>query len=239
GVRPRVAWHWMWLLQTGYCYLLQAGSISNDLFSAVYALAAVDFALRASKSGRISEVCLSLLSAALLTGAKPTNLPLLLPWAFAFVPTCRVWLPRPPSSFGPLSSRAGDVFPADGGIERHPWRGLERGGCRACEVRRRADLAAPARQRYHGDPRQCSSPGVSFHLGLESCRRRADPGLSAGAVGQAIRTGGGTLDRTASRGRGGRGVRNHHSAWPKPVGGSQRMETAGQAPGRAARPPGL
>ena len=95
GVRPRVAWHWMWLLPTGYCYLLQAGSISNDLFSTVYALAAVDFALRARKSGRVSEVCLSLLSAALLTGAKPTNLPLLLPWAFAFVPTWRVWLARP------------------------------------------------------------------------------------------------------------------------------------------------
>jgi hypothetical protein len=95
GVRPRVAWHWMWLLPTGYCYLLQAGSISNDMFSTVYALAAVDFALRARKSGRVSEVCLSALSAALLTGAKPTNLPLLLPWAVAFVPSWRVWLARP------------------------------------------------------------------------------------------------------------------------------------------------
>ena len=95
GVRPRVAWHWMWLLPTGYCYLLQAGSISNDMFSAVYALAAVDFALRARISGRVSEVCLSLLSAALLTGAKASNLPLLLPWVVAFVPTWRLWLARP------------------------------------------------------------------------------------------------------------------------------------------------
>jgi hypothetical protein len=95
GARPRVAWHWMWLLPTGYCYLLQAGSISNDMFSTVYALAAVDFALRARKSGRISDVCFSVLSAALLTGAKATNLPLLLPWAVAFVPTWRVWLARP------------------------------------------------------------------------------------------------------------------------------------------------
>ena len=95
GVSPRVAWHWMWLLPTGYCYLLQAGSISNDMFSTVYALAAVDFALRAQKSGRVSDVCLSVLSAALLTGAKATNLPLLLPWAVAFVPTWRVWLARP------------------------------------------------------------------------------------------------------------------------------------------------
>jgi hypothetical protein len=95
GVRGRVAWHWMWLLPTGYCYLLQAGSISNDMFSAVYALAAVDFALRARKSGRVSEVCLSALSMALLTGAKASNLPLLLPWAVAIAPTWRIWLARP------------------------------------------------------------------------------------------------------------------------------------------------
>ena len=95
GVSPRVAWHWMWLLPTGYCYLLQAGSISNDMFSTVYALAAVDFALRARKSGRVSEVCLSVLSAALLTGAKASNLPLLLPWVVALAPTWRVWLARP------------------------------------------------------------------------------------------------------------------------------------------------
>jgi hypothetical protein len=85
----------MWVLPTGYCYLLQAGSICNDMFSTVYALAAVDFALRARNSGRVSHVCLSLLSAALLTGAKTSNLPLLLPWAVAFVPTWRLWLVRP------------------------------------------------------------------------------------------------------------------------------------------------
>ncbi len=95
GVKPRAAWYWMWLLPTGYCYLLQAGSVSNDLFSTVYALAAVCFALRAQKSARVSDVCLSLLSAALLTGAKATNLPLLLPWVVAFAPTWRVWLARP------------------------------------------------------------------------------------------------------------------------------------------------
>jgi hypothetical protein len=95
GVRPRVAWRWMWLTPTGYCYLLQAGSVSNDMFSVVYALAAVDFALRARQSGRLSEVCLSLLSAALLTGAKTSNMPLLLPWVVAFVPTWRVWLAHP------------------------------------------------------------------------------------------------------------------------------------------------
>jgi len=95
GIRPRVSWHWMWLLPTGYCYLLQAGSISNDLFSTVYALAAMDFALRARKSGRVPEVCLSALSVGLLTGAKASNLPLLLPWVVAIAPTWRVCLARP------------------------------------------------------------------------------------------------------------------------------------------------
>ncbi len=86
GVSARVAWPWMWLLPTGYNFLLQAGSIGNDACAAVYALAAVDFALRAQKSHRIWEVWLSLLAAALLTGAKPGNLPLLLPWLIVFLP---------------------------------------------------------------------------------------------------------------------------------------------------------
>jgi hypothetical protein len=80
GVAGRVAWQWMWLLPTGYNFLLQAGSAGNDTFPTVYALAAVDFALRAWKSRRASDFSLSLLSAGLLTGAKASNLPLLLPW---------------------------------------------------------------------------------------------------------------------------------------------------------------
>ena len=81
GVRPRVAWHWMWLLPTGYNFLLQAGSLGNDTFPTVYALAAVDFGLRAWASRRPADLWYSLLAAALLTGAKASNLPLLLPWA--------------------------------------------------------------------------------------------------------------------------------------------------------------
>jgi hypothetical protein len=80
GVRPRVAWPWMWLLPTGYSFLLQAGSIGNDTFPTIYALAAIDFGLRAWESRRLSDLWLSILSAALLTGTKATNLPLLLPW---------------------------------------------------------------------------------------------------------------------------------------------------------------
>jgi hypothetical protein len=55
GVNARVAWHWMWLAPSGYCFVLQAGSIANDMFSAIFALAAVDYALRARASGRASE----------------------------------------------------------------------------------------------------------------------------------------------------------------------------------------
>jgi hypothetical protein len=86
GVRGRVAWMWMWLLPTGYTFLLQAGSTANDTFATVYALAAVDFACRAWKTRRQSDLCHSLLAAALLTGAKASNLPLLLPWFIVFFP---------------------------------------------------------------------------------------------------------------------------------------------------------
>src|ERR1039458_6714081 len=88
GVRPRVAWHWMWLLPTGYNFLLQAGSLANDTFPTVYALAAVDFGLRAWVSRHPSDLWYSLLAAALLTGAKASNLPLLLPWAIL---VCALW----------------------------------------------------------------------------------------------------------------------------------------------------
>jgi len=69
GVRARVAWHWMWLAPTGYCYLLQAGSIANDLFGAVFAVAAIDFARRARQWPSGPETWLSLLAAALMTAA--------------------------------------------------------------------------------------------------------------------------------------------------------------------------
>lgn len=87
GVAPRTAWHWMWIFPTGYCFLLQAGSIANDLFGAVFALAALDFALRARTSRNVAHVWFSLLAAALLTGAKASNLPLLLPWLVAIFPS--------------------------------------------------------------------------------------------------------------------------------------------------------
>jgi hypothetical protein len=89
GVRARVAWHWMWLLPAGYDFLLQAGSIANDTFPAVYALAMVAFGCRAWVSRQPADVWHALLAGALLTGAKASNLPLLL------VPAILLWPLRP------------------------------------------------------------------------------------------------------------------------------------------------
>jgi hypothetical protein len=95
GVRRRVAWHWMWIVPTGYGFLLQAGSIGNDMFGAVFALATVDFALRARISRSPRDFFASMLAAALMTGAKTSNLPLLLPWALAILPSLRLGLRWP------------------------------------------------------------------------------------------------------------------------------------------------
>ena len=90
GVRRRVAWHWMWLAPTGYGLLLQAGSIGNDLFGAAFALASVDFALRAKISGSQRDFFASILAVALLTGSKLSDMALALPWALAVVPSLKL-----------------------------------------------------------------------------------------------------------------------------------------------------
>ncbi len=89
-VRARVAWWWMWLLSSALCYVMQARSDVNDSFAVIYALASVDFALRAREKNRMSDLCLSILAVGLLTGAKQTNLPLVLPWLAAILPCLRL-----------------------------------------------------------------------------------------------------------------------------------------------------
>ena len=95
GVSGRVAWHWMWLLPSGYCYLLQAGSIGNDLFGAVLALLAIELALRARQSRTLGPLWLSILAAGLMTAGKGFNLLLVLPWAAAAWPAFRLLLRQP------------------------------------------------------------------------------------------------------------------------------------------------
>jgi hypothetical protein len=93
GVRPRVAWWWMWLLSSGWCYVFQAETDINDSFAVIYALGSLDFALRARKSGRMGDWWLSLLCAALLTGTKQTSIPLVALWGIAVWPGFRpMWL---------------------------------------------------------------------------------------------------------------------------------------------------
>ena len=76
--QARTAWLWMWLFPTGYGYLLQSSSICNDAFATVYALSATTLGLRFSHHRKTRDLLFCLLSCALLTGAKASNLPLLL-----------------------------------------------------------------------------------------------------------------------------------------------------------------
>ena len=95
GVRPRVAWQWMWLMPTGYCYLLQAASIGNDLFGSVLAMTAIEFALRSRPSGQPGHLMVSILAAGLMTAGKAFNLLLLLPWLVAAFGSWRLLFVRP------------------------------------------------------------------------------------------------------------------------------------------------
>ncbi len=95
-VRPRVAWWWAWLIAAGgCCFALEADTTQNDAFAAIYALAAVDLALRARENNCLKDFWLSMLAAALLTNAKQTDIPLALLWLIAAWPGLRLPLQRP------------------------------------------------------------------------------------------------------------------------------------------------
>lgn len=95
GVRSRVAWWWMWLLSSGWCYVLQAETDINDSFAVIYALGSLAFARRARRSGRMADWWFSLLCAALLTGTKQTCIPLVALWVIAVWPGWRPMCQRP------------------------------------------------------------------------------------------------------------------------------------------------
>jgi hypothetical protein len=96
GVRRRVAWWWMWLLPSGWCFIMEANSTINDAFGTAYALAAVDLALRAGKNRSFGDAWLALLAAALATGVKQTGILAAVPGLIALWP-CARWLFRRPS----------------------------------------------------------------------------------------------------------------------------------------------
>lgn len=87
GVSRRVAWVWMWILPLAYGYATQAGSLGNDITGAYFCLASVHFGLRARKTGRVQDVWLAILTAALMTAVKLSNLPLALPCLIALWPS--------------------------------------------------------------------------------------------------------------------------------------------------------
>jgi hypothetical protein len=105
GARGRVAWFWMLLFPTGYCYLLQAGSIGNDLYGATFAMIAIEFALRAGVTRSYATLAISCLAAGLMTASKAFNLLMLLPWGLAACPALILLLKRPLTSL--LLSLAG------------------------------------------------------------------------------------------------------------------------------------
>ena len=86
GVSGRSARRWMWLLPAGYCFALQCGGLQNDGYSMNFTLAAVGFAVAAYHTGRNGLFLMSLLAAGLITGAKLSNAPLLLPLGLFLLP---------------------------------------------------------------------------------------------------------------------------------------------------------
>jgi hypothetical protein len=89
GVNGRSARRWMWLLPAAYGIALQSGSIQNDGYSVNFLLASAVFAVFGWRTQRPGLVLMSVLAAALLTGAKVSNLPLLLPLGALLLPALR------------------------------------------------------------------------------------------------------------------------------------------------------
>ena len=109
GMSLHASWSWMWLLPAGYCFITQAGSIGNDLIALPYALGSVYFALRA-RGGNYLYLALAILSAALLTGIKASNIPLVLPAVVAAVPALPLLWRRPVSTIGVIALSAAVSF---------------------------------------------------------------------------------------------------------------------------------
>lgn len=130
GLRKRVAWWWMWIIPAGFCYCMQAGSIANDMFAALYSLGAIGFGLRACASRNIWDLWTSALALALATAAKQTNLPFGLPWLIAIGPALPLIRGRLlPTLLILALAAASSILPSSflnlaNGV---PWSGFERG----------------------------------------------------------------------------------------------------------------
>ena len=96
GIKRSIVSFWMWAIPCASCYVMQSGSIGNDITATVYCLAAVLFCIRAGKTGQAHHIFLAAVAAGLLTCAKVSNLPLLLPVAacgiMALVRAPKLWI---------------------------------------------------------------------------------------------------------------------------------------------------
>ena len=104
GVGRKTSQAWMWLLPSGYCFVLQAASVGNDMLATLFAVAAFDFGFRWKRGGGYSCCALALLGCAMMTAIKPTTLPLLLPFGVLFF---GMWKP---ALFKPLITLALAAF---------------------------------------------------------------------------------------------------------------------------------
>ena len=55
GVSEAPAWHWMWIFPSGLCFVLQAGSVANDVYGVILVLASIVFALRAKENQSVRD----------------------------------------------------------------------------------------------------------------------------------------------------------------------------------------
>lgn len=85
GFARRPVLIWMWLLPCAYCIALQCGGLQNDGYTASYTAACLAFGGVAVRRRSVTACMLAGLSAALLTGAKLSNLPLMLPMGLVFL----------------------------------------------------------------------------------------------------------------------------------------------------------
>lgn len=90
----------MWILPMAYGYLLQAGSIGNDLTATTFALTSGYFALRYRAEQKPAFFYYSVLGAALMTSVKLSNIPLVLVWVAALGLTWRPVLKKPVTMLG-------------------------------------------------------------------------------------------------------------------------------------------
>ncbi len=127
GVRKRVAAKWMWVMPAGFCYFMQAGSVANDMYAAIFTLSAIGLALRARAERTVADLGISLLALALASNAKQTNLPFALPWLIAVAPVLPLARRHPAASLGVVLLAAGcSILPNSIMNVAHgfPWQGF-------------------------------------------------------------------------------------------------------------------